>query len=81
MNIFKLVHSYAEDNDTVIIETEMSENELVKLIKVWQTKAWYILDTFEFFPKEMFTILQHCGVIKYKIQKGGKKITLDLYKI
>lgn len=78
-NIFKLTHSYAENS--VIAETELSEEELVKLIKVWQIKAWYILDTFDFFPKEMFKVLQPCGITIHKMQKGEKKITLDLYEI
>lgn len=80
-NIFKITHTYAEDRDKVIIETKMDEMELVKLIKIWQIKAWYILDTFDFFPKEIFKVLQYCDCEKHTMQKGEKKTTIDLYEV
>ena len=79
-NIFNITHEYA-NGEKVIIETILSEDELIHLIKIWQIKTWYILDTFDLFPEEIYQILQYCNCKKHNLKKDENAIEINLYEI
>ncbi|MBU3160776.1 hypothetical protein KPL37_13600 [Clostridium frigoris] len=57
VSVFKLVHTCIKENEELYIKSELSEKDLVKLIKVLQTKTVGIEETFDLCPNEMMNIL------------------------
>jgi len=63
INVFKLVHTCIKENDELYVKSELLEKDLVKLIKILQTKAMSIEETFDLCPNEMMDILlQYDGI-------------------
>ncbi|APC39920.1 hypothetical protein [Clostridium estertheticum] len=93
VSVFKLVHTCIKENEELYIKSELPEKDLVKLIKVLQTKAVSIEKTFDLCPSEMMNILlQYDGIRAFPNDKDLQElynkneeyfnfIKIDLYSV
>ena len=93
VSVFKLVHTCIKENEELYIKSELSEKELLKLIKVLQTKTVSIDETFDLCPNEMMNILlQYDGIRAFPNDKDLQElynkneeyfnfIKIDLYSV
>lgn len=93
IDVFQLTHTYLKEDEEVYIKTDMSEKQLLKLIKTLQAKTYDIEETYDLSPTEMRDVLlQYEGIRAFpneddllemnkKNGDGFDFIELDLYLI
>ncbi|MCB2293641.1 hypothetical protein LGK95_08905 [Clostridium algoriphilum] len=93
VSVFKLVHTCIKENEEFYVKSELLEKDLVKLIKVLQTKAVSIEKNFDLCPNEMMDILlQYDGIRAFpndidlqelynKDEEYFNFIKIDLYNV
>ena len=93
ITVYQLTHTYGSEDEEVYIKTDIKELDLVKLIKIWQMKAFYLEETCDIETEDMRDILIHYdGIRVYPNQEDVKElealgedsfdfIEIDLYEV
>jgi hypothetical protein len=75
INVYKLTHTHSDDEEDIFIHTNMPLDDLLKLTKVIQVKAFNIEDTYDLFPEEMKDVLlQYEGIRHFPTEEDISEI-------
>jgi hypothetical protein len=75
IDVFKLTHTYDEGDSNIYIKADMKELDLVKLIKVWQIKGFYLDETYDIEIEDMRDILiQYDNIRAYPNEDDLKEL-------
>lgn len=80
--VYKLFHTYDKEDLKIYFKTTMSDNHLLKLIKIWQMKLADVVQEYDWGTEDMMELLETFGCVRVEEDSGFISYTeADMYMI